>query len=111
MLQMKPSPISRSYCDGGVILYAEAEAEPRLQAHKAQGGRVGFWRDGQLMLTEGQSEQSVLSLQRPGVARLIKNHLLTTEDMLVAACAAWALGMDAELIRAGIKSYGQTSAA
>jgi cyanophycin synthetase len=99
------------YCDGGVILYAEAEAEPRLQAHKAQGGRVGFWRDGQLMLTEGQSEQSVLSLQRPGVARLIKNHLLTTEDMLVAACAAWALGMDAELIRAGIKSYGQTSAA
>jgi cyanophycin synthetase len=99
------------YCDGGVILYAEAEAEPRLQAHKAQGGRVGFWRDGQLMLTEGKSEQSVLSLQRPGVARLIKNHLLTTEDMLVAACAAWALGMDAELIRAGIKSYGQTSAA
>ena len=99
------------YCDGGVILYAEAEAEPRLQAHKAQGGRVGFWRDGQLMLAEGQSEQSVLSLQRPGVARLIKNHLLTTEDMLVAACAAWALGMDAELIRAGIKSYGQTSAA
>ena len=30
--------------------------------------------------------------------------------MLVAACSAWALGMGAELIRAGIKSYGQSAA-
>jgi cyanophycin synthetase len=49
-----------------------------------------------------------LSLQRPGVSRLLKNNLLSTHDMLVAACAAWAMGMDADLIRAGVKSYGQT---
>jgi cyanophycin synthetase len=69
---------------------------------------VGFWRDGQLILAEGTHEQSVLSLQRPGVSRLLKNNLLSTQDMLVAACAAWAMGMDADLIRAGVKSYGQT---
>ena len=72
---------------------------------------MGFWRDGQLILAEGASEQSVLSVQRPGVSRLLKNNVLSTQDMLVAACAAWAMGMDADLIRAGVKSYGQIPAA
>jgi len=99
------------FCDGGVILFASDEHQERLQAHQKEGGRVGFWRDGQLILAEGQVEQSVLSVQRPGVSRLLKNNLLSTQDMLVAACAAWAMGMDADLIRAGVKSYGQIPAA
>jgi cyanophycin synthetase len=99
------------FCDGGVILFASDDQEERLQAHQKEGGRVGFWREGQLILAEGQVEQSVLSVQRPGVSRLLKNNLLSTQDMLVAACAAWAMGMDADLIRAGVKSYGQVPAA
>lgn len=99
------------YCDGDVILYASDENTPRLTEHLSAGGRAGFWRDGQLILCEGQVELPVLSTQRPGVSRLLKNHLLNTEDMLIAACAGWALGMDADLIRAGVKSYGQTPSA
>jgi hypothetical protein len=30
--------------------------------------------------------------------------------MLIAACAAWAMDMGPDLIRAGVKSYGQTLA-
>jgi len=82
-----------------------------LMSHIQEGGRAGFWRDGQLILAEGKLEQSVLSTQRPGVSRLLKNNLLTTQDMLIAACAAWAMGMDTDLIRAGVKSYGQTPTA
>lgn len=96
------------YSDGGVILFAADEKETRLVAHLQEGGRAGFWRDGQLILAQGALEQSVLSTQRPGVSRLLKNNLLTPQDMLIAACAAWAMGMDADLIRAGVKSYGQT---
>ncbi|OYU29863.1 MAG: cyanophycin synthetase [Comamonadaceae bacterium PBBC2] len=98
------------YSDGGVILYAHDEAEPRLAAHRAEGGRVGFWRDGQLILALEAKEQAVLSIQRPAVARLLKNHSLSQNDMLIAACAAWAMDMGADLIRAGVKSYGQTPA-
>jgi cyanophycin synthetase len=99
------------YSDGGVILYAPDESEARLSAHRAEGGRVGFWRDGQLILAEGSKEQAVLSIQRPAVARLLKTDTLSQSDMLIAACAAWAMDMGADLIRAGVKSYGQTSAA
>lgn len=99
------------YCDGSVILFAADDHEPRLMSHVQEGGRAGFWRDGQLILAEGKLEQSVLSTQRPGVSRLLKNNLLTTQDILIAACAAWAMGMDTDLIRAGVKSYGQTPTA
>ena len=91
-------------------LYAHDEAEPRLAAHRAEGGRIGFWRDGQLILAQEAKEQAVLSIQRPAVARLLKTNSLSQNDMLIAACAAWAMDMGADLIRAGVKSYGQTPA-
>ena len=98
------------YSDGGVILYAQDESEARLSAHRVEGGRVGFWREGQLILAEGSKEQAVLSIQRPAVARLLKTDTLSQSDMLIAACAAWAMDMGPDLIRAGVKSYGQTPA-
>jgi cyanophycin synthetase len=98
------------YSDGGVIFYAQDEHQPRLSAHRAEGARVGFWREGQLILAEGAKEQAVLSIQRPAVARLLKTETLSQFDMLIAACAAWALDLSPELIRAGVKSYGQTNA-
>jgi cyanophycin synthetase len=98
------------YSDGGVIFYATLESNACLSAHRKEGGRVGFWRDDQLILAEGSKEISVLSIQRPAVARLLKTDSLSQTDMLIAACAAWALDMDADLIRAGVKSYGQTAA-
>ncbi|PVE42615.1 cyanophycin synthetase [Limnohabitans planktonicus] len=98
------------YSDGGVIFYATHESNACLSAHRSEGGRVGFWRDGQLILAEGSKEVSVLSSQRPAVSRLLKTDTLSQTDMLIAACAAWALDMGADLIRAGVKSYGQTAA-
>mgnify|MGYP006201472235 CR=1 FL=1 len=97
------------YCDGSVILYADDEDNPNLVAHRAQGGRVGFWRDGQLVLSEGSRESLVLSAKRPAVSRLLQDGRLNTDDMLVAACVAWALDISTDLIRAGVKSFGQNT--
>jgi cyanophycin synthetase len=94
------------YCDGSVMFYADDEHNTRLQAHRSAGHRVGFWREGQLVLAQGPKEHLVLASQRPAVARLLKTGSLNTSDMLVAACAAWALDIGTDLIRAGIKSYG-----
>ncbi len=95
------------YSDGDVMYYANDEHHARVAEHRAQGQRVGFWRDGHLILAQGPQETEVLSAQRPAVARLLKEGKLSTGEMLVAACVAWALDIPAELIRAGIKSYGQ----
>jgi cyanophycin synthetase len=92
-----------------VVFYADDENTPRLMAHRAQGGRVGFWRDGQLVLSEGPRESMVLSTKRPAVARLLQDGKLNTHDMLVAACVAWALDIGMDLVRAGMKSFGQNT--
>jgi len=97
------------YCDGSVIFYADDENNPRLAAHRAEGGRVAFWRDGQLVLGEGQRESLVLSAKRPAVARLLQDGKLGTDDMLIAASVAWALDISTDLIRAGVKSFGQNT--
>ena len=97
------------HCDGGVVFYAHEENTPRLAAHAAEGGRVGFWRDGQLILKEGEREHAVLSAKRPAVARLLQDGRLNTDDMLVAACVAWSLDISTDLIRAGVKSFPTNS--
>lgn len=96
------------YSDGEVMLYAQSEDHPRLAAHRALGHRVGFWREGTLVLAQGAAQTEVLSVHRPAVAALIERGVLTLPDVLVAACTAWALDISADLIRAGIKNYGQT---
>ena len=97
------------YCDGGVTFYADDEQLPLLLQHRQTGGRVAFWRQGELVLAQGAQEISVLAQQRPAVARLLKDGRLCADNILVAACAAWALDIPAELIRAGVKSYGQSA--
>jgi cyanophycin synthetase len=61
------------------------------------------------VLSEGPRESLVLSAKRPAVTRLVQESKLTTTDMLVAACVAWALDIDTDLIRAGVKSFGQNT--
>lgn len=99
------------YSDGDVIYYASQGEHPLLLEHRAAGKRVAFWRDGVLVLATGSQEAEVLSAHRPAVAKLLKDpSKLGASDILVAACAAWALDTPAELIRAGVKSYGQSPA-
>ncbi len=99
-----------AFCDGSVLFYAQQENNPHLVSHLSEGGRVAFWRDEQMVLSEGPRETLVLSSKRPAVMRQLQSHQLNTNDMLVAASVAWALGIGTDLIRAGVKSFGQHGA-
>lgn len=90
-------------CDGRVIYYALDENEAVLAHHRSLGERVAFVRDGRMMLAEGAIETPLLDLAKikPATAR-------HPESLLAAAAAAWALGVSADLICAGLRTFDAT---
>jgi len=89
-------------CDGSVILYAEDGGNASIDAHRATGGRAVFLGRHGCVLADG-SRETVLPDLRPLAARA---ELLPPEALLAAAAAAWALGIDADLITAGVQTFG-----
>jgi cyanophycin synthetase len=91
-------------CDGSVMFFAIAPNEPVIVAHQAQNGRSVFVRNGKIVLATGKQETVVSSFAAIGFADPAQQPA-NTESLLAAVAAAWALGMDADLIRAGIETF------
>jgi cyanophycin synthetase len=89
-------------CDGGVIFYAEDGTLPAIAAHRADGGRAVFSRDGHLVLAAGADE----TLFPCPASANTSGSLPVRESRLAAAAAAWALGIAPDLIHTGIETYG-----
>ena len=89
-------------CDGAVVLYARDEHSPAIVAHRAGGGRAVFLRDSGCVLAEGSSE-TVLSRLEPLATPA---EVLAPEALLAAVAAAWAMGIDPDLIAAGVQTFG-----
>ncbi len=89
-------------CDGGVVLYGAGEDLPALAAHRAAGGRTVCWRGEHVVLAEGADETLLPGLAKPGSGAAA----VDAESLLAAAAAAWALGLSADLIVAGIDTFG-----
>lgn len=87
-------------CDGEVILFGLDSASAVLAAQREQGERAVFMRDGKIILATGAAEEDLKGLVVPLAL------LEQPEAMLAATAAAWALGMTAKLITAGIESFG-----
>lgn len=89
--------------DGDVLLYAQDGVHPALAAHREAGKRVLYLEDGHLVRAQGSSVTDRLHLKRdlsPTAAAL-------PPDVLLAAVgAAWALGLDPQIIRTGLDTYG-----
>jgi cyanophycin synthetase len=84
-------------CDGEVVFFAaDANAYP-LNSHLAQQGRAVYMRDGQVILATGNVEAPLMALAIEDALQLA--------NVLAAIAAAWALGISAELIRAGIEAF------
>ncbi|WP_019142336.1 cyanophycin synthetase [Noviherbaspirillum massiliense] len=91
-----------SLCDGSVVFYGMTPELPALDQHCAGGGRAVFVRDGQIVLASGKDEAVLVGLAvLPPEARSDQ----VTENILAAVGAAWALGVDTDLIRAGISTF------
>ena len=86
--------------DGAVLYYALDEANPTLAAHRAAGGRVVFMRDGHIVLAEGTEEMPLMALNRAKPATSAQ-----PEALLAAAAAGWALGVQTDLVCAGLRTF------
>lgn len=90
-------------CDGEVIFFAASPENEVLAAHRANGGRAVYARGNQLVLAAGGEERNV-GLSAIALTRSNKASW-QLENILAAVAAAWALGLPAELIRAGIETF------
>jgi cyanophycin synthetase len=91
-------------CDGKVIFYAR---DPQLEAittHRANGERVLFVRERQIVLAEGLQEVALIPLATMKPAKAEK-----LEMVMAAVAAAWALGITPELIVAGLHTFESDS--
>ena len=89
--------------DGDVLLYARDGKHPALVAHRESGRRVLYLEDGFLVRAHGNAVADKINLSRdlsPAAATL------SHEVLMAAMGAAWALGLEAQLIRTGLDTYG-----
>jgi cyanophycin synthetase len=91
-------------CDGEVLLFGVSAELPALAEHLAAGGRAVFSHAGQLVLATGSNETRLVSIP-------FSYHDQRLESLLAAVGAAWALGLPAELIRAGLATSALPAAA
>ena len=91
-------------CDGEVILFGLDPNFEAIAAHRARGGRALFIRDGQAVLATGSDENLLADMLSPPDATADATDL-QRESMLAAVGAAWALGIPADLIHTGIKTF------
>ena len=91
-------------CDGQVILYALNADLEAIQNHRAQGERVVFLRDNNIVLANGDAETTLLSL-----SALKSTATNEAESLIAAVAAAWALDIPAELMGAGLRTFDAAS--
>jgi cyanophycin synthetase len=91
-------------CDGEVIFYAADAGVPALAAHRAEGRRAVYLKNGWFTLASGVGEQAVAE-----AASLRFRHGQPASDhtavLLASIAAAWAMGISPDLIVAGIETF------
>lgn len=98
-----------SLCDGEVIFFANDASAPVMAAHLQAGKRGVFLRNGDVILAASDKEilvSTVAAIPITGGGAVG----FQIENVLAAVAAAWALGITAELIRAGIELFGTEQA-
>ncbi|HEY5311336.1 MAG TPA: cyanophycin synthetase [Pirellulales bacterium] len=95
MAKRSPAPI---------IFFARDPRHPVLAAHREQGGRAVYVREGEIVAAEGEREVAVTALAK--VPLTFGGRIgFQVENALAATAAAWALGLSRESIRAGLESF------
>lgn len=87
-------------CDGAVVLYAIDGTLPAIRSHRDGGGRAAFARGRAIVLASGEVETVVDDLLD---ADAPQGHVAAT---LAAVAAAWAHGLELDLIVTGVATFG-----
>lgn len=86
--------------DGRVIFYAMDEHNPVMAQHRASGERIVFARDNHIVLADGETESRLLDL-----AKIRPATVKHPASVLAATAAAWALGLQHDLICGGLRAF------
>jgi len=93
-----------SLCDGDVLFFGTDPALPAIAEHLAQGKRAVFLRDDQIVLAEGANETALADMRAVPLTHGGRVGF-QVENVLAAVGTAWALGIAAPIIRAGIEAF------
>lgn len=88
--------------DGEVIFFGEAESLPNIVAHRQEGGRALFFREGTLVLAAGAVETGLIETDR---IPAWQGGRIDRLGVLAALATGWALGLAPEILRAGVETY------
>lgn len=91
-------------CDGEVILFAADPHLPAMTAHCEHGRRAVFIRYGRIALAHGHGETTLARLEDVPLCRGGEDKA-QTENVLAAVAAAWALGINHDVMRIGIETF------
>jgi cyanophycin synthetase len=88
-----------AHCPGDVTFFAIDPNNPVIVRHRGVGGRAAFVRDHQIVLAEGDREETFVSLDR---LQLTHNGQISfqVENSLASIAAAWVLGIPLDVVRA-----------
>jgi cyanophycin synthetase len=92
-----------SACQGSVTFFTSDCHHPAMATHRAKGQRVVYLEGKELVASEGNIEQRIALKDIP----LTRNGTIgfQTENAMAAIGAAWALGLDWKVIRAGMATF------
>jgi cyanophycin synthetase len=88
--------------DGDVMLYAQDGAHPALLKHRESGRRVLYIEDDFLIRAHGNTIADKINMKRdlsPAAAEL------PPDVLLASIAAAWALGLEVQVIRTGLDTF------
>lgn len=90
-------------CPGGVTFFAYDPENPVMVTHRAQGHRVVYVENNQIVAAQNQTEQrfdlASIPITRNGVIGF------QVENAMAAIAAAWALNVDWNTIQAGVSTF------
>ncbi len=91
-------------CPGAVTFFAADRHHPVMATHNARGKRVVYIEDGSIVVAERGSDVQRISLAD---APLTREGTIgfQVENAMASVAAAWALGLDWNVIRASLKSF------
>ncbi len=94
-------------CSGSVTFFGSDRRHPVMATHRAQGRRVVFIENDMLVAAEGETEYKIALSQIP------ITHGGTigfqVENVMASVAAGWGVGLDWDVMRAGLKSFANDS--
>jgi cyanophycin synthetase len=94
-------------CSGSVTFFGSDRRHPVMATHRAQGRRVVFIENDMLVAAEGETEHKIALSQIPITHG--GSIGFQVENVMASVAAGWGVGLDWDVMRAGLKSFANDS--